>query len=48
MASTFFVKPFVTIPVAASITVVILHFVPHIRYISVYPLLYFSFLLPFA
>jgi hypothetical protein len=43
MASKFFFKPFVTIPVAPSITGTIIHFMFRIRCISVHKLLYFSF-----
>jgi hypothetical protein len=42
MASKFFLKPFVTLPVAPVITGIILHFRFHIRCISVLKLLYLS------
>ena len=45
--SRFFFKYFVTIPVAPIITRVIIHFMFHIRFISIHPLVLFSFLLPF-
>ena len=49
-ASTFFFKPFVTLPVAPAITSIITHFMFHIRFISIHKLLLFLvyFLLPFA
>jgi hypothetical protein len=37
-----FFRPFVTIPVAPIITGIIIHFVFHIRYMSVHKLVYFS------
>ena len=43
MASRFFFKPFVTVPVAPIITGMIIRFMYHIRFISVHKLLYFSF-----
>ena len=49
MASTFFLKTFVTIPVALITTGIILHFMFHIRFISVHdPFYSSSFPLPFA
>jgi hypothetical protein len=49
MDSKFFFKPFVIIPVAPIITGIIIHFVFHIRCISIRKLLYFiSFVHPFA
>ena len=42
MASRFFFKPFVTIPLDPVITGVIIHFIFHILCISVHTLLYFS------
>jgi hypothetical protein len=49
MAFKSFFKPFVTIPVAPVTTGIIIHFMFHIRYISVHKLLYLlRFLLPFA
>ena len=46
LASTFFLKPFVTIPVAPIITGMIVHFRFYIRCTSVYQLLYLSFFFP--
>ena len=46
-ASTFFLEHFVAIPVAPIITGTILHFWFHIRCISIYKLLYFSFFFTF-
>jgi len=43
IASKFFLKLLVTIPVAPIITGIIVHFRFHIRYISVHKLLYFNF-----
>ena len=49
IASIFFFKPSVTIPVAPVITSMIAHFVFHIRCVSIHQLLYLtSFPLPFA
>ena len=49
VASKCFLKSFVSIPVAPIITGIILHFMFHIRCISIHKRLYFSyFLLPFA
>ena len=42
MASTFFLKPIVTIPVAPIIISIIIHFMFHICCISIHKLLYFS------
>jgi hypothetical protein len=42
-ASKFFLKLLVTIPVDPIITGIIVHFRFHIRYISIYKLLYFNF-----
>ena len=46
MASKFFHKPFVTIPVAAVIASIIIHLKFYIHYISIHKLLYFSFFSP--
>jgi hypothetical protein len=43
MASKFFFKPLVTIPVAPIITSLIIHCMFHIHFISIRKLLYFSF-----
>jgi hypothetical protein len=43
MASRFYCKPSVTIPVAPVVTGVIVHFRFHIRCVSIHKLLYFSF-----
>jgi len=43
MASKFFFKPFVTLPVVPIITVIFIHFMFHNRCISIHKLLYFSF-----
>jgi len=46
MASKFFLKPFLTIPVAPVVTGIITHFKFHIHCISLHKLLYFSFSYP--
>ena len=43
MASKFFFKSFVTIPVAPVITAIIIHFMFHVSCVSVYKLLYYTF-----
>ena len=43
MASKLYFKPFVTVLVAPIITSIFIHFMFHIRCISIYKLLYFSF-----
>jgi hypothetical protein len=44
MVSMFFFKPLFTVPVAAAITGIIIHFMFHICCISIHKLLYFSLL----
>ena len=43
MVSKFFLQPFVTMPAAPFITGIILHFMSHVRSVSILKLLYFSF-----